>query len=289
MGAIDCQTFLGLLGKTCFIYTVTSVTGLLGQNSSKAVRKTVPLSQAVGTASPPIHTAMWTKGKALKTCWGLWFPGSQEPLILLICSCSCFQHSPYLHAPENHPWVSSFSNYCSSSSTFSSLFAATASLIIPLLFLLCNIFHKPATRPVFLPFFSFTLFHINTPFQLHTLPNLISPSILRDSLPRSGLTLSLYMHVSLETWFQCFFLSELCFGSRGDSSPLLASELIINSARKKKKVHTSKHKKIKMLLVKITEGKALSSTDIQATQCSTFFKVNFLMYVYNKVLLKKIS
>lgn len=166
MGAIDFQTFLGLLGKTCFIYTVTSVTGLLGQNSSKAVRKTVPLSQAVGTASPPIHTATQTKGKALKTCWGLWFPGSQEPLILLICSCSCFQHSPYLHAPENHPWVSSFSNYCSSSSTFSSLFAATASLIIPLLFLLHNIFHKPATRPVFLPFFSFTLFHINTPEHL---------------------------------------------------------------------------------------------------------------------------
>lgn len=171
MGATDFQAFLGLLGRTCFIYTVTAVTGLLDRTVPGCQEDRSPIPSS-GHCLPSHPHCYVNQGKALQICWDLWSPGSQEPLILLICSCSCFQHSPSLYAPENHPYVSSFSNDCSSSSTFASLFVATVSLIISLCFsysIIC-----PMSLPYHLlfslssPLFSFTSIHLSTFAASHT-------------------------------------------------------------------------------------------------------------------------
>lgn len=195
-------------------------------------------------ALPPLPSTMLCKQRT-KHCSDLWSPSSQEPLTLLIYSCSCFLHSPYLHMPASHPYVSSFSDDHSSPFTFASLlFMATAPLIIPLFFLLHPMPHEPAIPPPFLHCSSFILFlihpdtseHLCSSWHLQTF--FLLPFSTWSSLQIRSHFTPFHTCVSdfrdKASWFQSFpLLSEFWLGSWVDSSPLLASEDTMNSSRKK--------------------------------------------------------
>lgn len=291
MGAIDFQTFLGHLERNCFIYTVMAVTGLLERTVPGCQEDCSPIPGS-GHCLPSHPHCYVNKGQSTENLLRplIWLTGVSEPANLQLLMLSAFPISPCSWklsiCLQLFKWL--FQPFCICFPICGNCFTHH----IPLLFLLSHMPHEPAIPSAFLPFFSFILIRFNTPEHLCSFSYLQTSFILPFSMILCPDKVSLYpfSHVSVAIWVQCLLLSKFCFRSWVDaSSPLLASELTINSARGKKKVHTHKHKKIKTLLVQTTEGKALSSTGIQATQSSTFFKVNFLCTFTTKPFWKKLQ
>lgn len=89
-----------------------------------------------------------------------------------------------------------------------------------------------STRPVFLPFFSFTLFHINIPDHLFSFTYFQTLFLLPFSVTLCPDKVSLYPFTCMCHWqldFSASFFQSSVLDPEGTSSPLLASERTISS------------------------------------------------------------